>query len=119
MAIEDLIKSGSLLQLRYRREIITHSCRWGGSLRRRRNLLVAVKHLRVTKPDCRLRDERTNDLPAHNLQALDFQVFNRRVAGNQGRAKSLGVGRNHDVKCSCTSPKVLGIYSYPGVGRSV
>ena len=27
--IEDLIKSNSLLQLRYRREIITHSCRWG------------------------------------------------------------------------------------------
>ena len=51
---------------------------------------------------------RTNDLPAHNLQAFDFQILDSHIVRNQGRAKSLGVGRNHDVKCSCTPPEAFG-----------
>ena len=59
---------------------------------------------------------RTNDLPAHNLQAFDFQVLDSHIVRNQGRAKSLGVGRNHDVKCSRTPPETLGTDTNSGMG---
>ena len=50
----------------------------------------------------------TNNLPAHKLQAFDFQVLDSRIVRNQGRANSFGVGRNHDVKCSRTPPETPG-----------
>ena len=61
---------------------------------------------------------RTKDLPADDLQAVDFQVLNGGVARDQGHAKSLGVGRNHDVKCSCTRTEALGTDTNPGMRLS-
>ena len=57
-------------------------------------------------------------LPAHNPQAFDFQVPDSYIIRNQGRAKSLGVGRNHDVKCSCTPSETPGTNPVRKSGRA-
>jgi hypothetical protein len=48
-------------------------------------------------------------LPADNLQAVDFQVLDSHIPRDEGRAKRLSLGRDHDVKCSCAPPETLGI----------
>ena len=39
--------------------------------------------------------------------SFPFQLLDRHIARNQSCAKSLGVGRNHDVKGSCAPPEAL------------
>ena len=51
---------------------------------------------------------RTKDLPADDLQAVDFQVLDRCIARDKSHAKSFGVGCSHDVKCSRASTEALG-----------
>ena len=60
----------------------------------------------------------TKDLPLNNLQAVDFQVLDGRIARDQCHAKSLGVSRNHDVKGSCTATEALSTDTNPGMPLS-
>jgi hypothetical protein len=55
-------------------------------------------------------------LPAHNLQAFDFQVPDGYIVCNQGRANSLGVRGNHHVKRSGTPPETPGTNPNSGMG---
>jgi hypothetical protein len=44
-----------------------------------------------------------------------FRFFDGCIAGDQCHANGLGVGRYHDVKCSCTSPEALGTHTKSGL----